>query len=160
MPLDHLVYQLKCDSVHGRLNGTIAMSEERSQTPVLATESAPITSCCRISDARRRPGSLYRTSMRLERSLLRTSQGMVRSTTELLRRSLSATRQSSFFHERFIQHCRELHPRADDVGCSGNITGETTAMTQEDAAIPPPVFRPSCRTVQRTCQRWAKTCVF
>ena len=28
IPLDHLVYQLKCDSVHGRLNGTIAMSEE------------------------------------------------------------------------------------------------------------------------------------
>ena len=27
MPLDPLVYQLKCDSVHGRLNGTIAMSE-------------------------------------------------------------------------------------------------------------------------------------
>ena len=27
IPLDYLVYQLKCDSVHGRLNGTIAMSE-------------------------------------------------------------------------------------------------------------------------------------
>jgi len=27
MPLVYLVYQLKCDSVHGRLNGTIAMSE-------------------------------------------------------------------------------------------------------------------------------------
>ena len=28
MLLDYWVYQLKCDSVHGRLNGTIAMSEE------------------------------------------------------------------------------------------------------------------------------------
>ena len=27
IPLDYLVYQLKCDSVHGRVNGTIAMSE-------------------------------------------------------------------------------------------------------------------------------------
>ena len=31
IPLDYLVYQLKCDSVHGRFNGNIAMSEERSQ---------------------------------------------------------------------------------------------------------------------------------
>ena len=160
IPLVYMVNQLQYDSAQGRFNGTIAMSEERSQAPVLATESAPITSCCRISDARRRSVSPYRTSMRLERSLLRTSQGMVRSTTELLRRSLSGTRQSSFFHERFVQHCRELHPRADDVGCSGNITGETKAMTHEEAEIPPPVFHPSCRTEQRTCQRWAKTCVF
>ena len=84
IPLVYMVNQLQYDSVHGRFNGTIAMSEERSQAPVLATESAPITSCCRISDARRRPVSLHRTSMRLERSLLRTGQGMVRSTTELL----------------------------------------------------------------------------
>ena len=28
MPLDYLVYQLQYDSVHGRVNGTIAMSEE------------------------------------------------------------------------------------------------------------------------------------
>ena len=27
IPLDYMVYQLKCDSVHGRLNGTIARSE-------------------------------------------------------------------------------------------------------------------------------------
>ena len=27
IPLDYMVYQLRCDSVHGRLNGTIAMSE-------------------------------------------------------------------------------------------------------------------------------------
>ena len=135
----YMVNQLQYDSVHGRFNGTIAMSEERSQAPVLATESAPITSFCHISDARRRSVSPYRTSMRLERSLLRTGQGVVRSTAELLRRSLSGTRHSSFFRERFIQHCRELHPRADDVGCSGNITGETTAMTHEEAEIPPPV---------------------
>ena len=62
-PFIPLVYinQLQYDSVHGRFNGTIAMSEERSQAPVLATESAPITSCCRISDARRRSVSSYLT---------------------------------------------------------------------------------------------------
>ena len=31
MPLDYMVYQLKYDSVHGRFNGTIAMSEEESK---------------------------------------------------------------------------------------------------------------------------------
>ena len=143
MPLVYMVNQLQYDSVYGRFNGIIAMSEERSQALVLATESAPITSCCRISDARSHFNA-SREEFAADKSRYGSIYHGVASKFSL------GTRQSSFFRERFIQHCREFHARADVVRCSGNITGETTAMTHEEAEIPPPVSRPSSR----------QTCVF
>ena len=47
-PLDYMVYQLKYDSVHGRVNGTIAMSEEDGKDFLLVNVFHEGSSCHRL----------------------------------------------------------------------------------------------------------------
>ena len=46
IPLDYMVYQLKYDSVHGRFNGTIAMSERIARSSSLSNATATRGSGC------------------------------------------------------------------------------------------------------------------